>query len=137
MTIEDVKFLENSKYISLSTRKRSADFVATPVWFSKVNEHYYIFTETRTGKYKRLRNFSEVRIAPCTYPGKLTGATFESNAYILESPDEIAVAVAALRKKYGLELKLINFLARVTGHYKGRAYIRIDTAQPERIISNT
>jgi uncharacterized protein len=136
MSIEDVNFLEKSKYISLSTRKRSGDFVATPVWFAQDGDNYYIFTDTKTGKYKRLRNFSEVRIAPCTYPGKITGAGFESAAFILESPDEIARATAVVKKKYGMELRLVNLLTLISRRTKNRVYIRIDAAQPQRVISN-
>ena len=33
MSEEDIEFLEGGNYISFSTRKKSGDFVATPVWF--------------------------------------------------------------------------------------------------------
>ena len=65
--------MQSGNYISLATRKRSGDWVATPVWFAPDNGHYYVFSAGDAGKVKRLRNFSEARIAPCTMTGTVTG----------------------------------------------------------------
>ena len=87
--MDDMEYLDNAKYISFATLKRSGDFVATPVWFAKSADRFYIFTAGDSGKVKRLRNFSESWIAPCTFNGTITGEKIQTQAYILDDPAEI------------------------------------------------
>ena len=118
--------LERGNYISFATRKKSGDFVNTPVWFAPSGDSYYLFSAGEAGKVKRLRNFSESRIAPCTFSGNLTGEWVDTQAYLLESPEDEATALAALRRKYGWQMYLGDFFSVLTGKKKRRAYIRID-----------
>lgn len=110
-------FLESGKYLSFATRKRSGDWVATPVWFAPSGG---------AGKVKRLRNFSASRIAPCTFSGNLTGEWVDTQAYLLESEQDEATALAALRRKYGWQMYLGDFFSVLSGKMQRRAYIRID-----------
>ena len=126
MSKADIEFLEGGNYISFSTRKRSGDWVATPVWFAPDGDSYYVFAAGDSGKVKRLRNFSEARIAPCTVTGTLTGDNMDCKAYLLESDEDIATALAALRRKYGWQMLTADFFSTLTGKMKRRAYIRID-----------
>ena len=50
------------EYLSLSTQKRDGSWVDTPVWFAKNNDDFYLFSEGKAGKVKRIRNFSDVKI---------------------------------------------------------------------------
>ena len=126
MASDTLKNLEAGSYLSLATRKRSGDFVPTPVWFAPAGGSYYIFSAGNAGKVKRLRNFSEVRIAPCNVHGKLTGDWIEAQARLLESDADRATALAALRRKYGLLMRLGDLFARLSGRFRRRAYIRVD-----------
>lgn len=126
MNNSEIEFLEDGSYISFSTRKRSGDFVATPVWFAPDGDSYYLFSAGNAGKVKRLRNFSESRIAACTVRGVLTGEWFDTQAHVLEKPADEERALAALRRKYGWQMKVGDVFARLSGKMGRRAYIRVD-----------
>lgn len=126
MDANEIEFLEGGSYISFATRKRSGDWVATPVWFAPHAGSYYVFSAGNAGKVKRLRNFSESRIAACTVRGTLTGEWLDTKAYVLESPEDEKTALEALRRKYGWQMKIGDFFSILTGKMGRRAYIRID-----------
>ena len=128
MNPENIEFLEGGNYISFSTRKKSGDFVATPVWFAPHQGSYYVFSAGDAGKVKRLRNFSESRIAPCTMRGVTTGDYLEARAYLLERPGDQDTALQALHQKYGWQMTISDIFSRLTGKMQRRAYIRIDVA---------
>ena len=120
--------LERENYISFSTRKKSGDFVATPVWFAPDGESYYVFSAGDAGKVKRLRNFSESRIAACTMSGKVTGQWIDTRAHLLTTKPEQDTALEALRRKYGWQMFVGDVFSKLTGKMGRRAYIRIDIA---------
>jgi PPOX class probable F420-dependent enzyme len=126
MKSEEVEFLDGESYISFSTKKRSGDFVATPVWFAPHGGSYYLFSATDTGKVKRLRNFSESSIAPCTMRGAVTGAWIDTEAVLLEKEEDKNIALQALRHKYGLQMKIGDIFSRITGKMEKRAYIKVN-----------
>jgi PPOX class probable F420-dependent enzyme len=113
-------------YISFATRKRSGEFVRTPVWFAPEGGSYYLFSASDAGKVKRLRNFSESRVAPCTVTGKVTGDWENTEAFLLDDQADIAVALRALHRKYGWQMKVTDTLSRLSGKINRRAYIRVD-----------
>jgi uncharacterized protein len=118
--------LERCAYVSFATRKRSGEFVPTPVWFAPGDRGYYLFSAGDAGKVKRLRNFSEVRLAPCTVTGRVTGDWLPGRAFLLEEPEDIASALDALRRKYGWQMCLLDALSRAAGKLNRRAYIRVE-----------
>lgn len=115
---------QTKQYISLATRKRDGTRVKTPVWFAFENNTFYLFSEASAWKIKRIRNFSDVQIAPCTVTGKITGAGIEANATILETPADIAIAYQALLRKYGWKLRLLNVGSRLAGKINQRAFVK-------------
>ena len=123
---EEVEFLEGGDYISFATRKRSGEYVATPVWFARHNGSYYLFSAGGAGKIKRLRNFSESRVAACTMRGAVTGNWFEAEAVVLESNAEKDTALQALRDKYKVQMRIGDIFARISGKMAKRAYIKVD-----------
>lgn len=126
MNANETDFIEGGNYISLATRKRSGEWVATPVWFAPDKGSYYVFSAGDAGKVKRLRNFSDSRIAACTVTGTLTGELHDARAYVLDKPAEETLALAALRRKYGWQMLLADFFSNLTGKMKRRVYVRID-----------
>ena len=126
MKTNDIKSLEKGSYISFSTRKKSGDFVATPVWFAPDGDSYYLFSAGEAGKVKRLRNFSESRIAACTVSGKVTGVWLDTHAYLVDKPADAKKALAALRRKYGWQMAIGDIFANLTGKMARRQYIRVD-----------
>jgi len=121
-----IEQLERSNYFSFATLKKSGNFVATPVWFAPLEGSYYLFSAPDTGKIKRLRNFSQCRVAACTVRGTLTGDWLDGKGQMLEQPSDRATALAALRQKYGWQMKLTDCLSGLTRKMAHRVYIRVD-----------
>jgi PPOX class probable F420-dependent enzyme len=91
--------IQGQKYISLTTFRKTGAGVATPVWFGEEDGKLYIMTRSDMGKTKRIRNNPQVRVAPCTMRGTVTGAEFAATARILP-PEEHARARQAINRKY-------------------------------------
>jgi uncharacterized protein len=91
--------LHDQKYISLTTFRKTGTGVATPVWFGEQDGKLYVMTRSDMGKTKRIRNNPQVRVAPCTMRGKVTGPEFAAMARILP-PEEHARARQAIDRKY-------------------------------------
>ena len=91
--------IQGQKYISLTTFRKTGAGVATPVWFGEENGNLYVMTRSDMGKTKRVRNNPQVRVAPCSMRGKVTGAEFSAVARILP-PEEHSRARQALNRKY-------------------------------------
>jgi PPOX class probable F420-dependent enzyme len=96
-----VEQLRGHKYISLATFRRNGQEVRTPVWFAEQAGKLYVMTRNDSGKYKRIRNNPQVRLAPCSARGKVTGAWCQANARILDREEE-GMARQALARKYWL-----------------------------------
>ncbi|MDQ1390866.1 MAG: uncharacterized protein QOF56_4320 [Acidobacteriaceae bacterium] len=91
--------IRGQKYISLATFRKNGEKVATPVWFGEDGNKLYVMTRSDMGKTKRIRNNPQVRVAPCTMRGKITGAEYAALARILP-PEEHAHAREAINRKY-------------------------------------
>ena len=89
------------KYISLTTFRKNGTKVATPVWFGEDGDKLYVMTRSDLGKTKRIRNNPQVRVAPCTMRGKVTGPEYAASARIL-APEEHANARKTINRKYWL-----------------------------------
>jgi PPOX class probable F420-dependent enzyme len=79
--------LQGQKYVSLATFRKNGAAVYTPVWFAEENGKLYVMTRSDSGKYKRIRNHPEVKIAPSTMRGTITGTEFPARARILPEAD--------------------------------------------------
>lgn len=93
--------ISGQKYISLITFRKTGIAVPTPVWFGEQDGKLYVMSRNDSGKYKRIRNNSRVRIAPCTIRGKVTGPEFDAQGRILP-PEAWPAARKTLTKKYWL-----------------------------------
>jgi len=89
------------KYVSLATFRKNGTAVHTPVWFGEENGHLYVMTRGDMGKSKRLRNSPNVKIAPCTIRGKITGPEFSATARFLR-PEEFSHIRQLINKRYFL-----------------------------------
>ncbi|MGH9502047.1 MAG: PPOX class F420-dependent oxidoreductase [Terriglobales bacterium] len=93
--------IRGQKYISLSTFRKNGAPVRTPVWFGEKDEKLYVMTRSDSGKYKRLGNNPQVRIAPCTIRGKITGSESAATARVLP-PEDWTWARKTIERKYWL-----------------------------------
>ena len=62
---------QNENYLNLSTQKRDGSWVNTPVWFAPEGNKFYLFSEGKAWKVKRIRNFPNVKINPWGNPSDL------------------------------------------------------------------
>jgi len=95
------QLIRGKKYLSLTTFRKNGTAVPTPVWFGEENDKLYVMSRSDSGKAKRLRNNPDVRIAPCTIRGKVTGPEFPARVRILP-PEDWPRARHTIHKKYWL-----------------------------------
>jgi PPOX class probable F420-dependent enzyme len=113
-------------YVSLATFRRNGVEVKTPVWIAAVANRYYVFSTGDAGKVKRIRVTSKIRMAACDMRGtEIKSEWVDGEARLISDPAVIAAALTALRAKYGLQMKLGDFFAKLTGRMNKRAYIEI------------
>ena len=117
--------LDRHRYVSLATFRRSGAEVATPVWFAAVDGRLYVVSGGDTGKVKRIRNGARTRVAPCDARGSVRGAWQDATARVITDAALIERAQSALRAKYGWQVRLLNFVSRLTGRAKRRAWIEV------------
>ncbi len=117
---------EGARYLSLATFKRDGSEVPTPVWFAELDGSLYAFSERRAGKIKRLRNSPRARVAVCDVRGGLRGEWIDANAHVVDDPAVIDAAFAALRRKYGWQMRVADLLSTLSGRIRNRAVIRIE-----------
>ncbi len=114
-------------YLSLSTKKRDGTWVDTPVWFAfDGDKSIYCFSEGKAGKIKRLRNFSDVKINPCTFSGRILGEWETASAHILTSENDVNIAYETLKNNYGWQMRILNLISRLAGKIEHRAFIKIE-----------
>ena len=93
--------IHGQQYISLATFRKTGVPVYTPIWFAEDGDTLCFMTSSKLGKVKRIRNNPQVKIAPCTIRGKITGPEFAATARILP-PDSAPRIRRAINAKYWL-----------------------------------
>ena len=111
-----------TNYASLETYRKTGVAVKTPVWFAQDVSHrdptitvFYVYSEAKAGKVKRIRNNSQVRVAPCNVRGTLRGTWVEGRARLC-SDHEAEHGQELLRQKYGLIKRMGDFFGRLLRH---------------------
>jgi uncharacterized protein len=122
----DIEEFGRHRYMNLATFRKSGAEVKTPVWFAVMDGKLYVYTAGGAGKAKRLRNSPRARIAPCDFRGNLEGDWRDTSARIITDPALVDRAYAALRAKYGWQVSLFSFGARLAGTIRKRVYIEVD-----------
>jgi PPOX class probable F420-dependent enzyme len=118
--------IDRESYISLSTKRRDGRMVDTPVWFAAHGGRLYVFTESKAGKVKRLRNFPQIRIAACDMRGKVHGPWLDGRGEQVQDPAQIETAYAALRRKYGWKMWVTDLFSRLSGRIGNRAVLALE-----------
>jgi len=106
--------IRGQKYVSLATFRKTGVPIYTPIWFAELNDKLYFMTNSKLGKVKRIRNNGQVKIAPCTMRGKITGPEFAGAARFLASEERLRVR-EAINAKYWLAR--LPFIWRNTDTY--------------------
>ena len=111
--------LKGQKYLNLETFRKSGEGVRTPIWFAadpsadlaSQAAKLYIYTIDNTGKVKRIRNNSRVKVAPCDMRGNLLGDWMDARAEIVTG-EEAVHGMRLLNKKYWPLKQIMGFFAR-------------------------
>lgn len=115
---------KDGKFLLLTTYRKNGEGVPTIVWFVREGEDLLVRTGADSGKVKRIRHQAGVKLVPCGPGGRPRGTDLEARASLLE-PAEVAEEIEAkLRKKYGLQKKLVDLILRLAGK-SDRAYLRL------------
>lgn len=112
MTDIPEQFLDE-QYINLETFRKNGTGVKTPVWFV-TDDVIYVITRSKTGKVKRLRNNSNVKICSCSFNGTPKGEWFSGTAEQVQD-QEAEKAIKIRKKKYGFKAKLAGFMTKSKG----------------------
>ena len=117
--------LDQHRYMSLATFRRTGAEVRTPVWFAVADGRLYVFTAGDSGKVKRLRHSVRARVAASDARGRVRGAWRDATARIMTEIAAIERARAALRAKYGWQMRLLDLFSWLAGRIQNRAWIEI------------
>ena len=106
----------DERFVSLTTFRRSGEPVATPVWVARDGAHLLVTTPEGSGKVKRLRHTSRVELRPCSRRGRVpeTAQAVTGTAEILTDEGTRDRLTAGIRRKYGLEYRLVLAIERLT-----------------------
>lgn len=96
----------------LTTYRVDGTPVASPVWFVTYHGEVRLWTDTGTGKVKRLRRDAHCTIAPCTFSGRVMGEPFSAEARIL-APDDGPRIQGMLWAKYPLQKRALEVYTRL------------------------
>jgi len=107
----DIATLGASKYISLTTYRKDGTPVATPVWLVREGDTLRVVTAADSGKAKRLRNNTQVTVAPCDARGKLKGDAVAGTATLLDAAGT-AQTEGMIEKRYGLLGRILLWRSR-------------------------
>ncbi len=118
--------LEDERYLNLATFRRDGREVRTPVWIAGVGARLVAFSEGSAGKVKRIRATKRVRLAPCNVRGKVHGDWVEGKGRVVQEPEVIQAAYAALRRKYGWQMRLADVASRLSGRFERRAILEFE-----------
>ena len=112
------------EFVSLITFRRTGAPVATPVWIAPDGDALVVTTPVESGKVKRLRRDRRVELRPCSRRGKVAdGAPMVAAVAEIVPPDDRSTG--ALRKKYGLQYRIISAVERVVPRGRDRVILRI------------
>ena len=117
------------RYVSLATFRRDGREVRTPVWIAADGGRCYAFSEGDAGKVKRIRANGRARLAACNFRGTVSGEWLDGRGRIVTEPETIERAYAALRRKYGWQMRTADFFSSLSGRYAKRAILEIELAQ--------
>ena len=107
--------LAQSTYVAVASYRKSGKAVSTPVWIVSDGDELFCWTLGDSGKVKRIRANSRVRLAPCDAAGKIKGDWVFANARLLETADDIQAQAKRMRRKFGLRFLPFRVLPYLRG----------------------
>jgi PPOX class probable F420-dependent enzyme len=121
--------LDRVPYISLRSYKRDGGAVDTPVWTAPLDGKLYVFTLREAFKIKRIARNPKVQVAKCDVRGKVLGPWQDGECREVPAGSDVERrAYAAFVDKYGLTMRIGNFLSSMSGRMKRRVMLEIELA---------
>ena len=114
------------QYVSLATYRRNGREVRTPVWLAEVDARYYLFSEGKAGKVKRIRANGRARLAACDFRGSVKSDWLQARGRIVTDVDLIQRVYAALTRKYGWKMRIGDFFSKLSGRYDKRTILELE-----------
>jgi PPOX class probable F420-dependent enzyme len=113
--MESLNQFEKQKYLNIETVRKNGQAVKTPVWFAQDGETLLIWTQADSGKAKRIRRNSKVRVVPSTMAGEPVGKWINATASADDSPEAIKYVSEKFSKKYGMQFSMFGLLGKARG----------------------
>ncbi len=101
-----------SPYLSLTTYRKDGTPVATPVWVAQRGGFLFVWTQSDSGKAKRIRRDPGVKVAACDVRGRLKSSALPATARIISGGGEEMVR-ELMAAKYGWQLGALLWWQRV------------------------
>jgi PPOX class probable F420-dependent enzyme len=117
--------LDDERYINLETFKKDGNGVKTPVWAAPLDGRLVVFTDGTSYKVKRLRRDPRIRAAPCDVRGNVKGSWLDGTGRILDDDADKARAMAALRRKYGWQIRVLDVFSWLGRRIGRRAFLEL------------
>jgi uncharacterized protein len=107
--------LADSRFVSLTTFRRSGEAVSTPVWIGRDGSSLVVLTPAGSGKVKRLRHDPRVELRPCGRFGKVADGVepVSGRAELREGPEDVERARTTIRRTYPLESRVVLGIERL------------------------
>lgn len=103
--------LGSAKYVSLTTFRADGTPVATPVWVVRDGDVLRILTDPASGKVRRLRADSRVRLSPCDMRGRVReGALVADGTAVIDDEPGTARTMTLIEERYGLMGRILGWL---------------------------
>ena len=104
----NLKQFEKQQYLNIETFRKNGQGVKTPVWFAQDGDTLHIWTGVTSGKVKRIRNNSSVRITPSTPSGDALGEWVNARAIVFDSEIKVNETETLFKKKYGVIFRVLS-----------------------------
>ena len=118
---DSLELLRSTKTVLLTTYKRDGSAVETPVSIAFDGQRVFFRTWHKAGKARRLANNPRVKVAPCTFRGRVAGPTMEAQARLLQGNDA-KIAANALAKRHPVLQAILVPLAHRLMRYRTMHY---------------
>jgi PPOX class probable F420-dependent enzyme len=113
--MESLNQFEKQKYLNIETVRKNGQAVKTPVWFAQDGETLLIWTQADSGKAKRIRRNSKVRVVPSSMAGEPVGEWVNATASADDSPEAVKYVSEKFSKKYGMQFSMFGLLGKARG----------------------
>lgn len=104
--MSDIERLGRGSYLLVTTFRKDGTPVPTPVWVGQDGDELIVWTQSKAGKVKRVRNNPTVELTACDVRGKPRGETVTGTARVLDE-DGTERGRQVLRKKYGISGRVV------------------------------